>query len=109
MLNCVKCAQPTRVLETRGNGDSIARRRECIACKARCTTIESVAGALAPQPAKTPKAAKPKKAKAISVRKPINDAAAGKLRAAARRRMEEIDDESSYQLSESDLLRELGI
>lgn len=39
-MTCPKCNEKTRTLETRPEDDSIVRRRECVACLYRFSTIE---------------------------------------------------------------------
>lgn len=42
-MKCVKCDEETRVLDSRQAPDNVfRRRRECMACKKRFTTYESV-------------------------------------------------------------------
>lgn len=42
-MKCPYCSETdTRVIETREAGDSLRRRRECLACKQRFTTYERV-------------------------------------------------------------------
>jgi transcriptional repressor NrdR len=42
-LSCPSCAsQASRILETRPQGEAIRRRRECLNCSVRFTTIERV-------------------------------------------------------------------
>lgn len=42
-MQCPYCSETdTRVIETREAGDSLRRRRECLACKQRFTTYERV-------------------------------------------------------------------
>ena len=39
-MNCPKCGNDTHVVDSRPNDESVARRRECVACKYRFSTIE---------------------------------------------------------------------
>jgi transcriptional regulator NrdR family protein len=42
-LRCVACGKKMlRTVETRPDADSIRRRKECVCCKARITTIETI-------------------------------------------------------------------
>jgi transcriptional repressor NrdR len=46
-MQCPYCGQgDSRVIDTRATGDSIRRRRECLACHKRFTTYEQVSEAL---------------------------------------------------------------
>lgn len=38
---CPKCETPTRVLKTRRDGPTVARRRECLSCGRQLTTTEA--------------------------------------------------------------------
>ncbi|MGH2544941.1 MAG: transcriptional regulator NrdR, partial [Ardenticatenaceae bacterium] len=43
-MNCPFCQRAdSRVLDTRGVGEGIRRRRECLICKQRFTTYERIA------------------------------------------------------------------
>ncbi len=110
MLNCRACGVMTRVLETRGTGEWIARRRECLGCKARVTTVEVVRDGLVSE-ARVPRARAPR-AKA-EVEGSRNNAPGIKVRAAARRRLEDLKDlgeleGEDFSISADDLRRELG-
>lgn len=112
VLNCRECGVVTRVLETRGSGDWIARRRECLGCKARVTTIEVVRDG----PAAQVEVARPRVRVAkvkLDDGKSRNDATGLKARAVARRRLEDLRDLSEvdaedFAISADDLRRELG-
>lgn len=39
-MNCPICGGATRVADSRPNSDSIRRRRECLECKNRFSTVE---------------------------------------------------------------------
>ena len=39
-MTCPKCNEKTRTIETNTEDDSIMRRRECVACLYRFSTIE---------------------------------------------------------------------
>ena len=39
-MTCPKCNEKTRVIDTIPDEDSVARRRECVACGYRFSTIE---------------------------------------------------------------------
>ena len=114
MLNCRSCGVVTRVLETRGSGDWIARRRECMGCKARVTTLEVVRDGLelvrqAQVPVPRVRVAKVK----VDDGKSRNDVPGVKVRAAARRRLEDLKDLSEiegedFSISADDLRREMG-
>ena len=110
MLNCRACGSMTRVLETRGTGEWIARRRECVGCKVRVTTLEVVRDGLVRE-AQVPRVrvAKVKLDDATS----RNDVPGVKVRAAARRRLEDLKDLSEidgedFSISADDLRREMG-
>lgn len=114
MLNCASCGAATRVLETRGDQQSITRRRECLNCKQRVTTLELPKWQVnsyqqKPRAAVTPTVRKPK------VNKPTSNNAAGlKNKAIARKRLEELQDmkeimdDDSYSLSADELRKEMG-
>jgi hypothetical protein len=61
-MNCLKCGSDTKVLESRLNeSNSVRRRRMCLACGERFTTMETVGdhGYVAPsRPKAAPKPAK---------------------------------------------------
>lgn len=112
MLNCRECGVVTRVLETRGSGDWIARRRECLGCKARVTTIEVVRDELAAQVEVARPRVRVAKVK-LDDGKSRNDVPGVKVRAAARRRLEDLKDlgeidGDDFSISGDDLRRELG-
>lgn len=108
MLNCAQCGTATKVLETRSEKDGIARRRECLRCKARVTTIETVKGSTMVYRLKAAPA--PKVSKPVPARNPV----AIKKQSAARKRLEELNDmkdvmeQDDFSLSVDDLKRELG-
>ena len=39
-MNCIKCGAKSRVYESRPEGETMMRRRECLSCKTRYQTIE---------------------------------------------------------------------
>lgn len=39
-MQCPNCGDDTRVIDSRPDDESVARRRECVACKYRFNTIE---------------------------------------------------------------------
>ena len=39
-MNCPKCYGETHVVDSRPNEDSVRRRRECVECKHRFSTVE---------------------------------------------------------------------
>lgn len=41
-MKCMKCNNPTSIVDTRSDGDVIRRRRICTSCLARITTVEKV-------------------------------------------------------------------
>lgn len=83
-MKCILCNCDTRVLESRAAEDGIRRRRECIVCGERFTTMETMVGkTLKAAPASRPKpVAKPKA-------KPKKPVATPKQRLAARRAVED--------------------
>lgn len=98
------------MLETRGTGEWIARRRECLGCKVRVTTVEVVRDGLVSE-ARVPRARAPR-AKA-EVEGSRNNVPGIKARAAARRRLEDLKDLSElegedFSISADELRRELG-
>lgn len=112
MLNCRVCGVVTRVLETRGTGEWVARRRECVGCKARVTTVEVVKGSVVREAQGPRVRSAPTKAVAAQVGSKNNEAGI-KARAVARRRLEDLRDaeefsESELSISADDLRRELG-
>lgn len=110
MLNCKQCGTPTRVLETRSEQGGIARRRECLKCKARVTTLEMVKGSTELYKPRQRAAPTPKP-------KPVmtgNNVPGLKAKAVARKRLEEMNDmrdvfeEDDYSISADELRKELG-
>lgn len=41
-MNCPDCGGMTKVIESRRNEDGMRRRRECLSCQLRLTTMETV-------------------------------------------------------------------
>ena len=105
------------MLETRGHGNSIARRRECLGCRARLTTIEvEESRQVAPvsQPKPKPAKRRTKKQSGHAGEGARNNAVGLKVRAQARRRLEDMRDavqidHDDHTLSDDDLMRELGL
>jgi len=105
-VKCASCSGRTHVLESRADGVAVLRRRECVACKARAWTVEAVRGqwdAVAP-------GARVKRERKVSK----TDVPGLKVRAAARRVIEErrdldsVTERESERFSHDDLRRELG-
>lgn len=74
-MNCPKCGAESKVIDTRGS----RRRRECVACKARYSTVEVLAqnsrgSNKPPKPAPVVKPAVKPKAQPVSVIKKAADA-----------------------------------
>ena len=64
-MNCIKCGAKSRVYESRPEGETMMRRRECLICKTRYQTIEvlkPIKQVLKKKPEKKPEK-KPKKMK----------------------------------------------
>jgi len=96
-VKCAGCDGLTRVLETRAwsTGLTVYRRRQCESCSVRFTTVEVAKEVSVPKVAR----------RVVPSR---NDAEGFKRRAEARRRVEEMRDESLDAWTMDDLKKELG-
>lgn len=93
-MNCPKCGADSKVVETRGD----RRRRQCLSCAERWSTIEIM---LARGAVKTEKPKEPEKKKEPPVAK-VSMAAQLKRNTEARRKLEERKDRKSYSSWDDD-------
>lgn len=70
-MNCLECGGETAVIDSRrGDGGIMSRRRKCVKCGYRFTTVETVLEREPPKPKEIPPPKPPKQVKPKPIPKP---------------------------------------
>jgi len=72
-MNCRLCGKGSHVVDSTKDSNGVKRRRECYDCGYRWNTIEVVAGAKVPEPAKPVEKSKPVVDKPVSRKRSIEE------------------------------------
>ena len=72
-MNCRQCGKGSHVVDSTKDANGVKRRRECYHCRYRWNTVEVVAGAKVPEPAKPVEKEKPVAEKPVSRKRSIEE------------------------------------
>ena len=72
-MNCMQCGRGSHVVDSTKDANGVKRRRECYDCGYRWNTVEVVAGAKVPEPAKPVEKEKPVAEKPVSRKRSIEE------------------------------------
>ena len=72
-MNCRQCGKGSHVVDSTKDVNGVKRRRECYDCGYRWNTVEVVAGAKVPEPAKPVEKEKPVAEKPVSRKRSIEE------------------------------------